>query len=293
MNPKEAPIPAPSRLGLQAGPGAPLTEVRVCPDAPALMRAAAAEFLRAADDCVSERGSFSVALSGGSTPRALYSLLASEEIGAQRKIPWVAMHFFFSDERAVLPDRPDSNFRMAYESLLSRVPAPRQNIHRVPSELPVRAAAEVYEEQIVRFFGTAPGARPSFDLVLLGLGADGHTASLFPGAATLEDTEQLVLATRPAHLQSERITFTLPLINAAARVMFVVSGEDKAAAVQRVLRGGRDGELLPAQRVRPASGRLLWLLDEPAARLLCDDNQAGPSESAPRAPTFPDPIEKP
>jgi 6-phosphogluconolactonase len=154
---------------------------------------------------------------------------------------------------------------MAFETLLGRVPVPRGNIHRVPAERPARAAAEIYEAELRRFFGVTPDQTPRFDLVLLGLGADGHTASLFPGAETLEERERLVCASRVPQVGSERVTFTLPLLNAAAEVVFVVSGPDKARAVRETLFGTGPAEPWPARRVRPASGRLVWLLDEAAA----------------------------
>jgi 6-phosphogluconolactonase len=239
-------------------------EIRVFPQAADLMRAAADEFLRAAGQAVAERGCFTVALSGGSTPKGIYAVLAGDEARKRATIPWSAMQFFFSDERAVPPDHPDSNFRMAFEALLSRVPVPRQNIHRVLAERPVRAAAELYETEVRRTFDGPADQVPRFDLIMLGLGADGHTASLFPGTKALEETHRLVSANRVAQPGAERITFTLPLINAAAEVMFVVSGPDKAEKVREVLADIRPDGPCPAQRVRPAKGRLLWLLDEAA-----------------------------
>jgi 6-phosphogluconolactonase len=245
-------------------------EIRILPDAPSIAREAAERFARAAGEALRDHGRFAVALAGGSTPRGLYALLAGEGDPSYRdRVPWASTHVFFGDERAVPPDHPDSNYRMARETLLSRVPVPADQIRRIPAERPdPRAAAAEYERAIRNFFALPPGGRPRFDLILLGLGADGHTASLFPGSPALEETASLVASAYLEPLRSWRITLTLPAINAAARVVFLVSGSGKAEALRAVLRGPDGPGSPPARRVRPADGALTFLADRPAARLL-------------------------
>lgn len=208
------------------------------------------------------RDRFTVALAGGSTPRALYRLLADEKGPYHTRVPWESTHVFFGDERMVPPDDPESNARMAFESLLRFVPIPEEQVHRIRGENPdPDRAAEEYEEMLRNTFRLAPRERPRFDLILLGLGADGHTASLFPGDRAIEESERLAVpATAPVPPRS-RVSLTLPVLNAASSVLFLISGATKAPAVQRV----RRGENLPAARVRPESGALLWLCDRAAA----------------------------
>src|SRR5215470_3225981 len=204
----------------------------VVADASALYRAAAAEFSRCAREAIASRGRFAVALSGGNTPRGVYSLLAAEQTNV---LPWNQIYVFLGDERHVPPDHPDSNYRMANETLFSKVPIPPQNVFRVPAELPAPAAADEYERSLRSFFNLGPGSWPSFDLILLGLGDDGHTASLFPGSAALQETSRLVVANWVEKFQSFRITFTYPVLNRAAEVLFLVSGEGKAQILKSVL----------------------------------------------------------
>ena len=193
---------------------------------------------------------FTVALSGGSTPKVLYQLLADQ---FQTQVPWASTQFFWSDERHVPPDHPDSNYRMAYEALLSRVPVPESNVHRVHSENPsAQEAADEYEKVIV----------PRLDLILLGLGADGHTASIFPGSDVLHETKRLVAAPWVEKLNTYRITMTLPLLNNGASILFLVSGAEKAQIVKEVLEGPKK---YPAQFVQPPNGELIWMLDRDAA----------------------------
>lgn len=237
-------------------------EVKIVPDNATLCRTAAQEFHRVADAAVGERGRFSVALSGGNTPRGVYSMLAEEH----KELPWDRVHIFFGDERHVPPEHPDSNFRMTSESLLTRVPIPDKNIHRIRAELDANSAAQDYAEQLRQFFPTANNDWPRFDLVLLGLGDDGHTASLFPGTAALNDGSGTVAANWIEKLQSFRITLTFPVLNHAAEVIFLVSGENKAEILNDVLRPG--AKKYPSQWVQPENGRLLWLVDQDAARLL-------------------------
>lgn len=239
-------------------------EIRVLPTAAALFQAAATEFATLASRAARTTEKFTVALSGGSTPRSLYALLAS---GSIPNIPWEKTHFFFGDERHVPPDHPDSNFRMANEAMLSKVPVPAGNVFRIHAEeKDADAAARAYEQTLQNFFNLKPGEPPRFDLILLGLGPDGHTASLFPGSEALREKNRLVVANWVEKFNAYRITLTLPVLNHAARVMFLVSGPDKAAILREVLETP-DADL-PSQRVRPADGRLLWLLDRDAASQL-------------------------
>ncbi len=237
-------------------------EVKIVPDNAALARAAAQEFHRVAEDAVRERGRFSVALSGGNTPRAVYSLLASEH----RQLPWNSIHIFFGDERHVPPDDPESNFRMASESLLSKVPIPQNNVHRIRAELDAEAATMQYEQELREFFHLVDHDWPRFDLIFLGLGDDGHTASLFPGSKALTDESSRVTANWVEKFQTFRITLTFPVLNHAAEVVFLVSGASKARILSEVLRPGV--RKFPAQNVQPENGRLLWLVDQDAGSLL-------------------------
>jgi 6-phosphogluconolactonase len=228
-----------------------------------LFQAAADEVIRAATDAVAQRGRFTIALSGGSTPRNLYTLIAAN---ASAGLPWDQMFFFWGDERHVPPDDPDSNYRMAKESLLSKIPVPPANIFRIPAENPdAAAAAEIYEQTLRKFFAVAPGEFPRFDLILLGMGPDGHAASLFPETAALQEKSRLVVANWVEKLGTSRITFTLPLLNAARRVAFLVSGTDKAAALHEVLEGNAPADKYPSKLVQPTEGKLIWFVDRAAA----------------------------
>jgi len=237
-------------------------EVKIVPDNAALARVAAQEFHQVAEAAVHERGRFSVALSGGNTPRTVYSLLASEH----RQLPWNSIHIFFGDERHVPPDDPESNFRMASESLLSKVPIPQNNVHRIRAELDAEAAAMQYEQELREFFHLVDHDWPRFDLIFLGLGDDGHTASLFPGSKALTDESSRVTANWVEKFQTFRITLTFPVLNHAAEVVFLVSGASKARILSEVLRPG--ARKFPAQNVQPQNGRLLWLVDQDAGSLL-------------------------
>ncbi len=243
-------------------------EVRIVADARALHRAAADDFARRAKQAVQAQGRFVVALSGGSTPRGLYTLLASDQT-YRREVPWEKVHLFWGDERHVPPDHPDSNYRMAHEALLAKVPVPSENTHRLPTENPsVDEVARQYEEALRAFFQLSAGQLPRFDLVLLGLGTDGHMASLFPGTQALHERHRLVVANWVAKLNSYRITLTAPVFNNASCVIFLVSGEDKALPLKAVVAGKQEPDQLPAQLIRPADGELLWLVDQPAGHLL-------------------------
>lgn len=235
----------------------------------------AEELARAAAEYLVARRPKTVALSGGSTPKLLYQILTNEPF--RERVPWAQTHFFWSDERHVPPDHPESNYRMANEALLSHVPVPPDNVHRIPSENPNAAdAASDYERTLINVTGSN---LPRLDLILLGLGPDGHTASIFPGSDVLNETERLVAAPWVEKLKTYRITMTLPLINNAAAVVFLVSGAEKAEIVRDVLEGPKQ---YPAQYVNPSSGELLWMLDKDAAAKL----QLPTERSAkPRPPT--------
>jgi 6-phosphogluconolactonase len=241
-------------------------DVTVAPDVAALFRAAAGVFQRVSADAVAARDVFRVALSGGSTPKGLYSLLASDET-LRSAVAWDRAEFFWSDERHVPPVHPESNYRMAEEALLSRVAVEPNRIHRVRAELPDPSVAAIaYEVDIRRTFASY-GEIPRFDLILLGLGADGHTASLFPRTEALSERSRLVAANHVPEL-GDRITMTYPLLNAARLVMFVVAGAGKAAAVRAVLKPDLETPELPARLVRPEEGDVVWVLDGDAARQL-------------------------
>jgi 6-phosphogluconolactonase len=231
-----------------------------------LFQAAAEEVIRIAGDAVAKRGRFTIALSGGSTPRNLYTLIAAN---ASASLPWGQIFFFWGDERHVPPDHPDSNYRMARETLLSKVPVPAANIFPVPAENPdATAAAEAYERTLRKFFELGPSEFPHFDLILLGMGPDGHTASLFPETAALQEKSRLVVANWVEKLKSNRITFTLPVLNAARWVAFLVSGADKAAVLHEVLEGNAAPEKYPSKLVQPSDGKLIWFVDRAAASQL-------------------------
>jgi 6-phosphogluconolactonase len=227
-----------------------------------LAEAAARDFAAKAEGAIDERGRFAVALAGGSTPKATYEALARDYAD---KLDWSRVHVFFGDERTVPPHHEDSNYRMAHETLLSRIPV--GSVHRMRSELPPGEAAAAYEEELRDFFGMSDGP-PSFDLILLGLGEDGHTASLFPETAALDVTDRWVVANPVLKLETTRLTFTLPVINAAKAVTFLVAGESKADALKEILEGDADPRGYPAKFVRPEGGDVTWMVDRAAAKLL-------------------------
>jgi 6-phosphogluconolactonase len=238
-------------------------EIRKLTTPQELFEAAAEEVVRAANQAVSQRGRFTLALSGGSTPKNLYTLLATN---ARTSLPWDRTYFFWSDERHVPPSHPESNYRMAEEAMLSKIPVAASNVFRVPTENPdAAAAAEAYEQTLRKFFAVEANHVPRFDLILLGMGPDGHTASLFPETAALREKSRLVVANWVEKLKTSRITFTLPLLNAAHCVAFLVSGVDKASALHEVLEGNAPGEQYPAKLVQPSDGKLIWFLDRAAA----------------------------
>lgn len=229
------------------------------------MRTAAERVIVAAGAAISARGRFDWALSGGSTPAALFRLLASP--GYVERVDWPRVHFYWSDERCVPPDHPDSNFRMAREALLDAISPPASHVHRLSGELPPAVAAARYEDELARSLGVARGSGfPALDLILLGMGADGHTASLFPGTTALGEAQRWVVDNAVPALGT-RLTFTVPLINAARSVLFLVAGDDKAARLEQVL-SRRARPPLPAELVRPRGADPDWLVDaEAGARL--------------------------
>jgi 6-phosphogluconolactonase len=228
---------------------------------------AAAAFMRLAKQAMAIGQPFRVALSGGSTPRLLYRQLTSDAFRGE--IPWEHIQFFFGDERWVPHDHPDSNYRLAEDELFGKVPVNRGNIFPVPTEglTPEEAAAQ-YEQTIRRVFGVAEAQVPSFDLILLGMGEDGHTASLFPHTAALHEGHRLVVAHFVDKLNAYRITLTPVVLNAAANVIFMVTGAGKASALKNVLEGDYDPDTFPAQLLRNALGRVVWLVDKDAALAL-------------------------
>lgn len=234
--------------------------IEIYSDSKALAQAAAELFVAKSSEAVAQRGTFSVALSGGSTPKLMFELLATS---FRDRVPWSSIQFFWSDERHVPPDDPESNYRMANEAMLAHVPVVKDNVHRVPGEKPDAAeAAAEYEQTLIKTTGQT---LPQLDLVLLGLGTDGHTASIFPGSEVLHETQRLVAAPWVEKFQTFRITMTLPLLNNGASVVFLINGPEKASIVKEVIEGP---EKYPAQAVNPVHGELLWMLDEDAAREL-------------------------
>jgi len=238
-------------------------EIIICRDVDELNRKAAEQFVALAGAANARRGRFAVALSGGSTPTALYALLVSAEY--RNRLDWSRVHLFWGDERCVPPDHPESNFRMVQESLLSKVEIPRENIHRMAGEKDPQAAAADYENELRRFFSPPQDGVPRFDLIYLGLGEDGHTASLFPGTAALSENQNWVTIAYVGRLQAHRLTLTLPVINAAAQITFLVSGKSKRAIVKQLLGADVDSSILPAAKVSPTDGRLTWLITQDAA----------------------------
>ncbi len=239
-----------------------MSKIRVYPTPQTLAERAAEELAGLAAKAIAQRGKFRLALAGGNTPRMLYERLAQAPYPDQ--IDWAAVEIFFGDERCVPPDHPDSNFRMANESLLGRVSIPPEQIHRMRGEIEPAMAARAYEAELKAAFGNA---QPAFDLLLLGLGEDGHTASLFPGSTALSHKKHWVTAVehhRPPPPLVTRISLTLPALNAAREVWFLVSGAGKANILRRVLEPEGETDLLPAQQVQPVSGELVFLVDRAA-----------------------------
>ncbi|HEX9058103.1 MAG TPA: 6-phosphogluconolactonase [Ktedonobacterales bacterium] len=250
--------------GETGGPSSGGPTVRVFDDVAALSRAAADALAEVAAKAVRQHGRFRVALSGGSTPQALFKLLAHAPY--HDRVSWSRTFVFWGDERCVPPTSADSNYRMARETLLFHVPVPATQVYRMPGEAAdPEAGARLYEMSLRRAFALAPGEMPRFDLILLGMGSDGHTASLFPHTSALRVTDRLVVANRVEKLNTTRLTLTVPVLNNAATVLFLVAGDDKAGALKAVLRGPKHPEEYPAQLVAPHDGELVWLVDRAAA----------------------------
>jgi len=243
-------------------------DVRILINIDAIAKRAAQDFLQSATQAVSEKGSFTVALSGGSTPKALYSLLATDA-ALRSQLPWDKMYMYFGDERSVGPDHADSNFRMATETMLSKVPIKPEQVFRIKGEYKdTEKAAQEYEQVLRTSFKIADGQFPRFDLVFLGIGNEGHTASLFPGTKALHETKRLAARNWVGKLYTNRITLTAPVINSAARVVFMVTGADKTLALKGILEGPHEPDQLPAQLIQPPNGKLVWLVDTVAGGML-------------------------
>jgi 6-phosphogluconolactonase len=243
-------------------------EIRILPDGAAIAKRAAQEFVRAAAAAVNSKGSFNVALAGGSTPKALYSLLVND-LALRSQVPWDKMHLFFGDERHVAPDHPDSNFRMATEAMISKSPLKPGQATRIKGEyFDAEQAALEYEKALREYFKLKEGEYPRFDLLLAGMGNEGHTLSLFPGTKALHADGRLVVRNWIGKLYTERITLTAPAASNAALVLFMVTGADKAPALKAVLEGPFEPEQLPAQLLQPQNGKSLWLVDTAAASML-------------------------
>jgi 6-phosphogluconolactonase len=240
-------------------------QIRIFDTPEQLAQAAAKRLVALADDAVARTGRFAIALAGGSTPKRLYQLLADPPYREQ--IDWRRWEIFWNDERVVPPDHPESNYKMAWDSLLSRVPIDPARVHRMPGEAEdADLAAVAYQQQIATVLGVpAAGPPPPFDLILLGIGEDGHTASLFPGTEALEERSRWVVANHVPQHRMYRLTMTLPILNQARHVLFLVTGASKAAVVRQILEGPSEPQRLPSQAVQPASGQLHWLLDRQAA----------------------------
>ena len=253
-----------------------MSDLHVSPDLTALMADAAAQVLASYEAAMARRNQFHVALSGGNTPKALFELLASPAWST--KFDWAKVHLWWSDERDVPSDSSDSNYKMAHDALISKVAVPAENVHRVKTELGAVEAAANYVGEIVVALkdedaviedATGPAfVLHPFDLVLLGIGDDGHTASIFPGTPAVGERDRIVVAQWVPKVSMMRITFTYPLINAARTVMFLVSGEGKADVLRRILFEFHHPDVLPAQGVSPSSGDLIWMVDAAAGSKL-------------------------
>jgi 6-phosphogluconolactonase len=226
--------------------------------------AAAERFVECAAAVHGEISRFSVSLAGGNTPRLVYELLATERF--KDRVEWSQVHLFFGDERCVPADHPDSNYALVYATLISKVPIPTNNVHRIVGEGNPNESARLYENELRIFF--AGSTWPRFDLVLLGMGEDGHTASLFPNSEALQEMSRWVVATRNPQSGQDRITLSLTVFNQARRVMFLVTGTKKAQRLKEVLRPQAGAAQLPAQAIAPVAGKLEWLADAAAASLL-------------------------
>ena len=243
-------------------------EIRIFADGAAIAKRAAQAFVGAAAAALREKNSFDVALAGGSTPKALYSLLVTDAT-LRSQVPWDKISLFFGDERHVGPGHPDSNFRMAAEAMVSKAPLSKDQVTRIKGEYPnAEEAAQEYEEALQSHFKLKAREYPRFDLLLAGMGNDGHTLSLFPGTKALHADGRIAVRNWVGKLFTDRITLTVPAANNAAQIIFMVTGADKAPALKAVLEGPYEPEQLPAQLLQPKNGKLLWLVDAAAGGML-------------------------
>lgn len=268
-------------------PEAPIINILIFDTPEKVALAAAERFVANARAAIAEHGLFSVALAGGNTPRRVYELLASDPY--KNRIEWSRVHLFFGDERGVPPDHADSNYGMVYKALMSAIEVPPSNVHRIAGERNPEVAAAEYEQALRAFYGQVDW--PRFDLALLGMGEDGHTASLFPGSDAVREESKWAVATRIENLQiektrmvnpsRERITLTVPVFNHAAHVLFLVTGKGKAERLAEVVSASNDAQIvgndpLPTQLIHPLNGLLEWLIDRPAASKMKSETEAMP-----------------
>lgn len=238
------------------------TNLMICKDQEAVATEAAERFVCAAIRSVAEYGGFYVAISGGNSPKEVFRLLATDEYA--KAIPWDKTHIFFTDERCVPPDSDESNYRLAYEYLLSKVPVPESNIHRFPAELPPQEAAASYDKTIKNIMGY----ERQFDLVILGMGSDTHTASLFPKSPALDEMQRFAVENYVEKLNTYRLTLTIPVLSSARNIIILVMGQEKAEALSIALNGHSDPHLHPVQAIQPTYGTMLWIVDKEAASQL-------------------------
>ncbi|MGD8472235.1 MAG: 6-phosphogluconolactonase [Desulfobacteraceae bacterium] len=243
-------------------------KIQILDDVAAMSKAAAEKIVAHISESLQTGHRYSIALSGGSTPERLYALLA-DDAELREQIPWERVHFFWGDERHVPPSHPESNYLMAYNALLSKAPIPSTNIYRIRAEEPIAAkAARYYEQEIQKFFKIKAGELPRFNCVLLGMGPDGHIASLFPGTPGLQETNRLVTANWVEKFESYRITLTAPLLNNADRILLLVGGKEKADILKAVLENDANTIRFPVQLIQPTHGEMTWFLDQSAASRL-------------------------
>jgi 6-phosphogluconolactonase len=238
-----------------------VSKVECFADATTLQREAANTIARLLHEAVAQHGNASLVLSGGSTPKAVYELLGAEPLRSH--VAWGKVHVFWGDERCVPPTHPDSNFRMANKALLEKIDIPASNIHRIQAEQHPGAAAASYEEEMRTFFRLNASAASQFDVTLLGMGEDGHTASLFPNTTILSETKRLVADVFVPKFNAHRISMTFPALNTSRTILFLITGESKAEILRAVLEG--EPNRFPAQRIQPTNGRLVWYVDNAAA----------------------------
>ena len=230
-----------------------------------MSQTAAENFVEIANRAIADKNNFTVALAGGSTPKSLYQLLADENQPFRAQVEWNKVAFFFGDERHVPPDDDESNFKMANETLLQPLDIAATSVYRIEAELDADTAAANYAEVLRQFFNPNKDEFARFDLILLGMGEEGHTASLFPGTDVIHEIEKSVAAPFVEKFNARRITLTPPVINSAANIIFFVGGAEKADALREVLTGERQPDKFPSQIVEPTNGKLLWLVDKAAA----------------------------